>query len=149
MIVRLDVSDADTASHVLELQRRSYRVEADLIGYDRIPPLMEELDALLACTEEFHGWMESGRLAGAISFRRAGSEIDIHRMMVDPAWFRRGIARRLVRWASSLEGVSRLVVSTAEANGPARRLYESEGFRLLERVRVEDRLWIVRFAKDA
>jgi ribosomal protein S18 acetylase RimI-like enzyme len=148
MILRLDVSEEEPARAVLALQRRSYRVEADLIGYEGIPPLKEELDALRACSEEFHGWMESGRLAGAISFKRAGGEIDIYRMMVDPAFFRRGIARELLRWASGLAGVSRVLVSTAAANLPARRLYEGEGFRLVEEVRREDGLRIVRFAKD-
>lgn len=148
MIVRLEVSEEDAARAVLALQRRSYRVEADLIGYEGIPPLQEELDALRACSEEFHGWMESGRLAGAISFKRTQGELDIYRMMVDPVFFRRGIARELLRWTLGLAGVARVIVSTAAANLPARRLYESEGFLLVEEVSLDDGLRIVRFAKD-
>lgn len=149
MIRPLDLADLATARALLELQRRAYRVEAELIGYDRIPPLVEELPELQACGEEFHGWVEGQALRAAISWRRSGAELDLHRLVVDPACFRRGLGRRLVRWAVSRPGIERLIVSTGEANGPARRLYESEGFELLERVQLEERLAIVRYARRA
>nr|MBA3333650.1 GNAT family N-acetyltransferase [Actinomycetota bacterium] len=39
--VSLDLSDAEVATALLELQRRAYEVEAALIGSRDIPPLTE------------------------------------------------------------------------------------------------------------
>jgi GNAT superfamily N-acetyltransferase len=147
MLVRLDLSEPDTARGVLGLQRRSYRIEADLIGYEGIPPLHEELHELQACGEEFHGWREAGELLAAISFRRAGRELDVHRMMVDPGHFRRGLARRLLRFVMALPEVERTLVSTGAANLPACRLYESEGFTRLAPVTLPDGLQLARFER--
>ena len=52
-VMLLDLLDASTARQVLALQRMAYRIEADLIGFDDIPPLQESLDELQACKEVF------------------------------------------------------------------------------------------------
>lgn len=39
MLRPLDLSDPDVADRVVAIQRAAYRVEADLIGFDGIPPL--------------------------------------------------------------------------------------------------------------
>jgi hypothetical protein len=90
-LVHLDINDHQTAEAVLALQRRAYRVEADLIGSEGIPPLWETLEELQACGESFLGAAVDGRLAGAISWRFDAATIDIHRLIVDPDHFRRGL----------------------------------------------------------
>jgi 8-oxo-dGTP pyrophosphatase MutT (NUDIX family)/GNAT superfamily N-acetyltransferase len=112
---------------VLDLQRRSYKIEADLIGTDEIPPLKETFEQLQDCGETLIGCYIEGRLAGAVSFKKEGEVIDIHRMMVHPDFFRRGIANMLI---SELEqiGYSEMIVSTGAANTPAVKLYEKLGF---------------------
>lgn len=118
------------AERVLLLQRASYRVEADLIGFDGIPPLHETLAALRACGETFRGDVrDGGALAGALSYRREGGLVDIHRLMVDPGWFRRGVASGLLADLLEREAdAARFVVSTGAANAPAIALYERLGF---------------------
>lgn len=147
MMVRLDPSDDSTARVLLELQRRAYRVEAALLGRDDIPALHEDLDTLRRCGEEFLGWREVGRLAAAISWKAVGDTLDIHRLVVEPAHFRRGLGRTLVRAVLGLPGFARVIVSTGAANLPARRLYESEGFRESALVEVRPGLEVVRFAR--
>lgn len=149
MIAALDLSERATAEAVLALQRRSYRVEADLIGYDGIPPLHESLEALQGCGEEFLAWREDGQIAAAISFKRDGDLLDIHRLVVDPAHFRRGLGRALVRAVLALPGAARWIVSTGEANEPARRLYAAEGFRTVATRTFADGLRVVQLARDA
>jgi ribosomal protein S18 acetylase RimI-like enzyme len=148
-IVRLDIADSNTASAVLELQRRAYRVEADLIGSDGIPPLWETLDEVRACGEEFLGAVLDGGLAGAISWRFDEGTLDIHRLVVDPDRFRRGIATKLVQPVLEAEAAAqRAIVQTGADNAPAIALYLREGFEHVGEVEVGDGLRISQLAKQ-
>ncbi|MBT2637736.1 MULTISPECIES: GNAT family N-acetyltransferase [unclassified Bacillus (in: firmicutes)] len=115
-------------AEVLELQRKSYKIEADLIGTDEIPPLKETFEQLQDCGETFIGYYMEGRLAGALSFKKEGKVIDIHRMMVHPDFFRRGIAKKLIFQLEQI-GYSEMLVSTGADNKPATKLYEKLGFK--------------------
>ena len=147
-LVRLDPLDRDTAAELLELQHRAYRVEAELIGDDRIPPLHETLEDLLGCGETFLGARDGATLIGAISWRSDDATLDIHRLMVDPGAFRRGTASALVRAALVAEpGARRAVVQTGAANEPARALYLREGFELVDEAVVGGGVRVARFAR--
>lgn len=146
---RLDIGDGATATELLELQRRAYRVEAELIGSDGIPPLTETLDELQASGETFLGAFAEGDLAGAISWRLDGDTLDLHRLVVDPGRFRGGIGTALVRAALEAEpDARRVIVQTGAANEPAKRLYFREGFTELDEVQVAPSLRVTRFAKE-
>jgi len=128
-LVRLDLSDAAIASQLLELQREAYRVEADLVGSNEIPPLSETLPELQACEETFLDALVDDVLAGAISWRLDGDTIDLHRLVVHPAHFREGIGVALLRAALATDpNVRRAIVQTGAANAPAIALYLQEGF---------------------
>ncbi len=79
----------------------------------------------------------AGRLVGALGFRRETRKKQAHGavlwgMYVDPAFRRKGIARRLVstaiRHASGMDGLVRLALSVSTSAPGAQRLYESLGF---------------------
>ena len=125
----LDIADATVAADVLDVQRRAYRIEADLIGSDSIPPLRETVDGLRGCGETFLGAFDGGQIAGFVSWKFDGETIDIHRLAVDPAFLRRGIGTTLVRAALAAEpGARRWIVQTGALNEPAKTLYAREGF---------------------
>jgi ribosomal protein S18 acetylase RimI-like enzyme len=129
VIDTLDITNRAVAATVLEIQRRSYRVEAELIGSDTIPPLTETADELRTSGENFLGAFVDDRLAGIVSWKFAGETIDIHRLAVDPSFFRRGIGVALVRAVLSAEpDAQRAIVQTGAANAPAKALYRGEGF---------------------
>ena len=129
------------------MQRRAYAVEAELIGYDDIPPLHETLEALQDSGETFFGAYADDRLIGAISWRYADATIDIHRLVVDPDAFRRGTGSALLRAALDAEqGAERAVVQTGADNQPANALYLREGFARLDE-RVVAGLRVARFGK--
>jgi ribosomal protein S18 acetylase RimI-like enzyme len=120
---------------LLSLQIASYRVEADLIGFDDIPPLKDGIHSLREAEETFYGFYvhenDKPTLAGAISYSREGCIVTICRMMVHPNFFRRGIARSLLQHIlmdQQLNGATRFIVSTGTENLPAIQLYESFGF---------------------
>lgn len=142
----ISLNDIIECAEVLDLQRKSYKVEADLIGTDQIPPLKETFAELQDCGETFIGCYIEGRLAGAISFKKAERVIDIHRMMVHPDFFRKGIAGMLLSQLERIE-CSKMIVSTGAANTPAVRLYEKFGFERQRDSVVGDGLVIANFEK--
>ena len=103
MIQKIKISQAREAVQILELQRLSYRIEADLIGSEAIPALNETLEQLQDCTETFYGFLEGQKIVGAISFKLEHDTLDIHRIMVHPNHFRKGIACALLDFALNLE----------------------------------------------
>ncbi|MBD0384273.1 GNAT family N-acetyltransferase [Paenibacillus sp. WST5] len=131
----LSLQTNDEILILLSLQIASYRVEAELIGFDDIPPLKDGIASIREADETFYGYYveEEGSniLAGAISFSLEGTIVTICRMMVHPKYFRRGIARSLLQYIlkeQQQSGASRFIVSTGTANAPAIQLYESFGF---------------------
>ena len=148
MIRHLDLSDERQVLEILDLQRASYPVEARLIGSFDIPPLKDTADTLRRCGETFYGFFEKGRLVAAISCKREDDILDIHRLMVHPDHFRKGIARALVEHVAKKAGTAgRIVVSTGTKNIPARRLYRSLGFEETGQAEVQPGLGVTSFEK--
>ena len=130
IVTRLDVSDRDVARELIALQRRSYRVEADLIGSESIPALDETLDQLQESGETFLGACFGSALAGFVSWKLEDRVLDLHRLVVDPSFFRRGVGSLLVEAALGAEpAASRAIVQTGRENEPAVALYRRHGFR--------------------
>jgi ribosomal protein S18 acetylase RimI-like enzyme len=101
-------------------------VEAELIGFDGIPPLHESLEDLRACGESFLGTPD---LTGAVSWERLeDGTLDICRLVVHPRAHRTGVASALLDALDRLEPADRTLVSTGTANLPALALYRRRGF---------------------
>src|SRR5712691_3997279 len=125
----LDVRDRRQAADVLACQRAGYAVEAELLGFDGIPPLRETLDELMRCGERFLGSYDLDGLAGIVSWEKlAGGTVDVCRLVVAPRAFRRGHATALLDELDRAEPAGRYTVSTGTANVPALTLYRSRGF---------------------
>lgn len=131
--MRIDLrSDRAVAERVHSIQRAAYEVEAGLVGYDLIPPLHESLAELRARPLIFLGVRCDATLAGVLGYTRAGDTVEIDRLAVDPAFFRRGLAAKLLREMFVRErDATRFVVTTGLGNEPAVRLYERFGFRVV------------------
>jgi GNAT superfamily N-acetyltransferase len=132
-VAELDLGDDATLERLVALQRASYAVEADLIGAAELPPMRESPQQLRVCGETFLGARRDGRLVGAVSFRRAGGTVDVHRLVVDPSAFREGVATALLEALEARnEDATHWTVGTGAANAPARALYERRGFAVTE-----------------
>ena len=127
MIRRLDpAADRELADALAAMQRAAYRVEADLVGSDEIPPLHEKGEDLARADERFLG--DPG--AGFVAYTREGAHVDVCRLVVHPLYHRQGVATRLLDALDAAEGDrERTTVSTAAGNVPALTLYERRGFR--------------------
>ena len=120
----LDLSDDAVLHELWTVQRLAYAVEAEIIGFDGIPPLHESLEELKACGETFLGLYDEEGLAGAVSYQLDGSTVDICRLVVHPRAHRRGIATKLLD--ALPDGPQ--TVSTGSKNEPALGLYRKRGF---------------------
>lgn len=132
---------------LLDLQRAAYQVEAEIIGDDRIPPLHETSEELLA---QPLTWLaafdDDGDLVGAVAWEETADEVDLNRLMVAPRAHRRGVGRALVKEVMARAGERRVVVSTGRDNTPARTLYERLGFTLTGEFEPVPGLWVVNYA---
>ncbi|MFD9703910.1 GNAT family N-acetyltransferase [Lentzea sp. NPDC059081] len=120
----LDLSDGTVLHELWTVQRLAYAVEAEIIGFDGIPPLHESLDDLGSCGETFLGLHDDEGLVGAVSYQMDGSTVDICRLVVHPRAFRRGVASKLLDALPS----GPQTVSTGSRNAPALALYRGRGF---------------------
>lgn len=138
--------DLDLARQLLDLQHRSYAIEARLIGDTRIPPLHESVEDLQQAVLRWLGARSTEQVVvGAIGFSETSELVDIDRLMVHPAQLRQGVGRRLVAAVMHLAGQRLVTVSTGRDNAPARRLYEQLQFTGLDDLQVLPGLWVSRY----
>lgn len=148
MINRLEIEHFETAKQVLSIQIPSYRMEAELINFYDIPPLKDTVETLQACGETFYGYYCDGELAGAISYKREQNIIDIHRLFVHPAHFRKSIARSLLLHIPEVEqDIVKIIVSTGQKNTPAKNLYRMHGFIPIQEIEVAPQFFLTCFEK--
>ena len=121
----------EVAAELMAIQRAAYRVEAELIGYQGLPGLVEGpadiavLDLVVLTVHD-----DDGALLGLVGYERDEGVVDIDRLAVDPAAFRRGVGRALVDAVHDREAdASYFKVSTGSDNTPAVALYTSMGYR--------------------
>jgi SAM-dependent methyltransferase len=138
----LDLSEPHTLAEVARVQRAAYLVEAELIGFDGIPPLHESLADLAAAPLQWRGIRRDRAIVAAVAFTGEGRRCDIDRLFVDPLHHRRGYGRRLVQALMHHEAVT---VSTGDLNTPAVELYHSLGFRTVGRREVAPGVWVAQF----
>ena len=129
------------------LQKKAYAVEAKLIGFDGIPPLVETFNQFLHCSETFIGFFVDDTLAGAISYKDDNGMIEICRLVVHPDHFRKGIAQALLTHLQRTIPWKKLSVSTGALNMPARKLYEKNGFIHRKDVEVAPQFFISLYEK--
>lgn len=127
-IVELDILDKGILEQLLQLQRVSYRREEELLGFP-IPRIEDTPDDLLASGEVFIGMIQDGDLLGFLSLAADETVLDIHRLAVDPDYFRQGVGSDLIQFVfDAFDTVQSFMVTTGARNIPAIRLYEKMGF---------------------
>jgi len=107
--------------------------------------LREEIDRIPAYYSERDGgfWVavRGDKLVGTFGLERASDDaMELRRMYVDPCARRRGVARRMLKFAEDecrRRKVSRLELSTAEIQHAALALYRNVGYRLVREETVE------------
>jgi GNAT superfamily N-acetyltransferase len=121
------------AERLLLVQRAAYAAEAELMGVDGLPPLHETLEELLEAEDQrWLGRFEGPRLVGGLAWGEDGAAgVELLRLVVAPAAWRRGHATALLDAFDELVGPRPVSVSTSSANAPALALYARRGCRVV------------------
>ncbi|HEY3562718.1 MAG TPA: GNAT family N-acetyltransferase [Kribbella sp.] len=150
MIRPLDVADRTLAERLLTIQHAAYAVEAELIGFDGIPPLHEDLEGLMSSTEHWLGRYDGTLLVGALAYELPDARtVEISRLIVHPAHARRGHGRALLDHLDQLEPRPISLVSTGSANTPAVNLYESRGYQQVNELQVAPGICLTQFRRGS
>lgn len=148
MIRKINQKDKEIAKEIESLQKLSYRVEAEIIGYSAIPPLEESINDITNSEGVFLAFFEEQQIAGILAYEFKEDFIIISKMMIHPNHFRKGIASNLIDYLFRLDLDNlRVKVATGAKNYPAIRLYQKHGFvKTAERI-IDSLLTISTFEK--
>ena len=113
----------------------------------KIPPLKDTVYTLQHCGETFFGYYENEKLCGVISIKVGDDEVDIHRLIVHPNHFRKGIAQLLLNFIETKFEVETIKVATGSKNTPAVSFYKKNGFQNIQEIIVNEQLSLTFFEK--
>lgn len=149
MIRKINQKDKEIAKEIESLQKLSYRVEAEIIGYSAIPPLEESINDITNSEGIFLAFSEEQQIAGILAYGFEEDFIIINKLMIHPNHFRKGIASNLIDYLFRLDLDNlRVKVATGAKNYPAIRLYQKHGFvKTGERI-IDNHLTIFTFEKE-
>ena len=120
---------SDVAEAIVAVQRPAYAIEAELIGYDRMPGLIESAEDVAGLPLTMLGAYENGHLVAILGYSCDGDSIEIDRVAVHPDTFRRGLGSALLEELHRREhDATRFTVSTGAKNLAAINLYVSSGY---------------------
>jgi len=128
MITKLDNSNSEVANQIFSVFQNSYKIEAQLIGVLDFPPLMRSVKDIKSSKTQFYGYSDNKCLAAVIELDIKDKHLGIDSLTVDPSYFRKGIANKLISYVLALIDFSDAIVETAAVNIPAINLYKKHGF---------------------
>lgn len=148
MIIKLDISNTNIVSKILDIQKESYKIEAELIDFYDIPTLKDTINTIKESNEIFYGYYINNEIEGIISYKILNKTLDIHRLAINPKFFRKGIANQLISFIQKYNNdINKIIVSTGKDNKPAISLYLKNGFTKINDIKISDRLVISSFEK--
>ena len=133
--------DCAFAAALLRLQHDAYRSQAQLIGDDRLQALAHDEHSLPAWRGRYLVAWEGTQLLGAVAWR-PGAVFDIHRVMVDAAVRRRGIAATLVQMVLDQAGEAPVQTFTGRDNAPGIALYRRLDFEPVGEEQAPTGIWV-------
>ena len=128
MITKLDNSNEEVSNQIFTIFQNSYKIEAQLIGVLAFPPLLRSAKDIKISRTQFYGFSENKCLAAIIEIAFEGKHLKINSLTVDPKYFRKGIADKLISYILDAFEFTEAIVETAVVNIPAINLYKKHGF---------------------
>ena len=145
MIKKILHTQNENAQNIRRVFQVSYKIEAKLLGADNFPPLSRPLEEFSNCPNDFIGHYEDEMLVAVVEMKKEEDSMHIQSLVVDPAYFRKGIARKLIEFVLEHYAITQFTVETGRDNGPARKLYEGFGFVLEKTYTAAENITKVRY----
>ncbi|WHY27205.1 GNAT family N-acetyltransferase [Bacillus wiedmannii] len=148
MILKLNATSYEVAATILQVQIPAYKIEANYLNSTAIPRLYDTVNDIQNCGETFYGYFSENKLVGFISFIQDEQLIDIHRLIVSPDFFQKGIATKLLIYIFNMfPSSTTYIVQTGKANTPAIALYKKHGFLEVTDIKITDRMILTQLKK--
>lgn len=128
MIKKLQHTDLEIAKQIRAIFQVSYAVEAELLKAVDFPPLKRELESFISSSNDFFGYFENDTLAAVVEIAYRDTFLHIQSLVVDPKFFRKGIAGTVMEFVLKSFDTKLFMVETGVANFPAIELYKKYGF---------------------
>tara|TARA_B100000787_G_scaffold144268_1_gene114044 strand:- start:1501 stop:1959 length:459 start_codon:yes stop_codon:yes gene_type:complete len=128
MIKKLQHTNLEIAKEIRAVFQVSYAVEAQLLNAVNFPPLQRPLESYVESNTTFFGYYKNQELAGVIEISHQKKATHINSLVVDPTFFRQGIARQLMEFILSTFNSEVFTVETGLKNEPASALYRNFNF---------------------
>jgi ribosomal protein S18 acetylase RimI-like enzyme len=129
MVERLKNNDIETAINIREVFQLSYAIEAKILNAINFPPLQRPLEDYINSTNVFFGFFKNQELAGAIEIHHNDIATYIDSLVVNPKYFKQGIASKLLEFVFNTSDSEQFFVETGLKNKPAIQLYLKFGFK--------------------
>ncbi|MBT3872237.1 MAG: GNAT family N-acetyltransferase [Flavobacteriaceae bacterium] len=129
MIERLKNNDLEISKKIRSVFQLSYKVEAKILNATDFPPLKRSLENYVNSNTAFFGYLKNQELAGVIEIEHNDNFTHINSLVVDPGFFKQGIARKLMEYVINTFDSKLFVVETGLENGPATELYKKFDFK--------------------
>lgn len=147
MIEKLQNNNIEISNKIRSVFQVSYAIEAKLLDATDFPPLKRTLENFLKSDNKFFGYMENQELAGVIEINHNNKFTHINSLVVDPKFFRQGIARKLMEFVFNTFDSNLFVVETGLENGPATELYKKFDFKEVKQWDTDHGIRKIRFEK--
>jgi ribosomal protein S18 acetylase RimI-like enzyme len=147
MIQRLQNNKIETSKKIRAVFQVSYKVEAKLLKATNFPPLKRPLEDYAISKNMFFGYLKNEELVGVIEIDHNNNYTLIRSLVVDPLFFRQGIARKLMEFTFNTFDSNLFVVETGVENEPASKLYMKFGFIEVKQWNTEHGIRKIKFEK--
>ena len=129
MIERLQNNDVEISKKIQSVFQLSYKIEAKILNATDFPPLKRPLESYVNSNTVFFGNLKGRELAGVIEIDHNNNFTHINSLVVDPSFFRQGVARELMEFVFKTFDSKLFVVETGLENIPATKLYKKFDFK--------------------
>lgn len=147
MIKKLQNNDIEISKKIRSVFQVSYKVEAKLLRAVNFPPLKRPLESYINSNTEFFGYLKNKELAGVIEIDHNDNYTHINSLVIDPKFFRQGIARKLIEFVFNTFDSNLFVVETGLENGPATELYKKFDFKEVKQWNTDHGIRKIRFER--
>ncbi len=147
MIKQLQNKEIETSNKIRSVFQLSYAVEAKLLNAIDFPPLKRSLESYLNSDNTFFGFFKTQELAGVIEIDQNHNTIHIQSLVVNPKFFKQGIASKLIEFVFNRFDSELFTVETGVKNGPATKLYKKFDFKEVNQWNTDHGIRKIRFER--